>query len=215
MSNGDKKPLGQWPEFSEFVEQYRLHKAEADHAAALQKSTRIERTSNAAKLLILGGSTALLLVVGGGYLLSRQVAKRREAQHEVDVAAMFESGKVKISGTAGIFTSSDDAMNTAMELGDATKGGGERQLRTADIEAVMNRRLNSLFGCVSQELRGGRHLGTVRIDLAILGSGRVMGASINTGSPGFKKCIAAKVRQIGFPSFPAPRMGARYSFGVD
>jgi hypothetical protein len=238
MSNGDKKPLGQWPEFSEFVEQYRLHKAEADHEVALQKSTRIERTSNAAKLLILGGSTALLLVVGGGYLLSRQAAQRREAQHEVDLAAMFESGKVKISGTAGIlqlpprkagskhvssgsgersigFTSYDDAMNTAMELGDATKGGGERQLRTADIEAVMNRRLNSLFGCVSQELRGGRHLGTVRIDLAILGSGRVMGASINTGSPGFKKCIAAKVRQIGFPSFPAPRMGARYSFGVD
>jgi hypothetical protein len=102
-----------------------------------------------------------------------------------------------------------------MELGDATKGGGERQLRTADIEAVMNRKLNTLFGCVSSELRAGAHLGTVQIDMAILGSGQVAGASINTGSGSFKKCIAAKVRQISFPSFPAPRMGARYSFGVD
>jgi hypothetical protein len=231
MGTGEGKPLAQWSEFGEFVEQYRLRKAEADHAVALQKSTRIERTSNAAKFVILGGSLALLLVVGGGYLLSRQAAQRRQAQHDVDVAAMFESGRVKISGTAGIlrapphhagggkhtssgggerstgFTSYDDAMNQAMELGDATKGGGERQLRPQDIEAVMNRRLNSLFGCVSQELRGGGHLGNVQIDLAIVGSGQVLGASVNTGSGSFKHCIAAKV--------PAPRMGARYSFGVN
>jgi serine/threonine-protein kinase len=238
MGTGEGKPLGHWPEFAEFVEQYKLRKAEADHAAALQKSTRIERTSNAAKFVILGGSLALILVVGGGYLLSRQAAQRSQAQHDVDVAAMFESGRVKISGTAGIlrapphhagaakhasgggdrssgFTSYDDAMNQAMELGDATKGGGERQLRPSDIEGVMNRRLNSLFGCVSQELRSGGHLGNVQIDLAIVGSGQVLGASVNTGSGSFKHCIAAKVREIHFPSFPAPRMGARYSFGVN
>ncbi|MFI5305988.1 MAG: protein kinase [Polyangiales bacterium] len=240
MSTGDRKPLGEWPQFREFVEQYKLRKAEADHTKALEKSTRIERTSNAAKFVILGGSLAVLVLAGGGYLMSRQAAQRRQAQHEIDLADMLDTGKVKISGTAGIlqarphgggggkrpggsgggerstgFTSYDDAMNQAMELGDATKGGGERQLRTADIEAVMNRRLNSLFGCVSGELRGGSHLGNVQIDMAILGSGQVAGASISTGSPGFKRCIAAKVRQISFPSFPAPRMGARYSFGVD
>jgi hypothetical protein len=38
---------------------------------------------------------------------------------------------------------------------------------------------------------------------------------VNTGSAAFKKCIAAKVRQISFPPFPAPRMGARYSFGAN
>jgi hypothetical protein len=238
MSTGDAKPLGEWSEFREFVEQYKLHKADADHAVALQKSTRIERTSNAAKFVILGGSLAVMLVAGGGYLMSRQAAQRRQAQHDVDLAEMLETGKVKVSGTAGIlqarphkagakhasagsehsgggFTSYDDAMNQAMDLGDASKGGGEKQLRTADIEAVMNRRLNSLFGCVSSELRSGAHLGTVQIDMAILGSGQVAGASISTGSAGFKKCISAKVRQIGFPTFPAPRMGARYSFSVD
>jgi hypothetical protein len=55
----------------------------------------------------------------------------------------------------------------------------------------------------------------VTIDLAILGSGKVMGASVNAGSPGFQKCISAKVRELQFPNFPAPRMGARYSFAVD
>jgi serine/threonine-protein kinase len=237
MSTGDRKPLGEWTQFREFVEQYRLRKAEADHAAALQKSTRIERTSNAAKFVIFGSSLAVLVLAGGGYLMSRQAAQRK-AQHNVDLADLFDTGKVKITGTAGIlqarphggggggkrtgggsdhtgFTSYDDAMNQAMELGDATKGGGERQLRTADIQAVMDRRLNSLFGCVSSELRSGSHLGNVQIDMAILGSGQVAGASVSTGSAGFKRCIAGKVRQISFPSFPAPRMGARYSFGVD
>jgi hypothetical protein len=153
----------------------------------------------------------------------------------VNLAEAFMSGQVKIKGTAGIlkapgrrgggarrgggdgsgFTSYDDAMNQAMELGDATKGGGEQQLRASDVEGVMNRKLNSLFGCVGQELRSGGRLGTVQIDLAILGSGQVAGASVNPGSAAFRKCIAAKVRQISFPSFPAPRMGARYSFGVD
>jgi serine/threonine-protein kinase len=238
MSSGDRKPLSEYEEFREFVEQYKLHKADADHAIALEKTTRTERRGNAAKFVFLAGLVVAILGGGGAYLMNRRAAEKRQAEHEVDLAAMFESGRVKISGTAGIlkplprkagggpahsgggdrstgFTSYEDAMNVAMELGDATKGGGERQLRTADIEAVMNRRLNTLFGCVGQELRSGGHLGTVQIDMAILGSGQVAGASINTGSGAFKKCLAAKVRQISFPSFPAPRMGARYSFGVD
>ena len=237
MSTGERKPLAEWRELTPFVEQFRLRKAEADHAVALEKSKRVERGSNVAKFVILGGSIALLVIAGGGYLMSRQAAKKREAQN-LDLAAMFESGKVKISGTAGIlhapahragggghrtggggdntgFSSYDDAMNQAMELGDATKGGGERQLPVADIQAVMDRKLNSLFGCVSQELRSGGHLGSVQINLAILGSGQVMGASVSSGSGSFKKCIVAKVRQIGFPTFPAPRMGARYSFDVN
>jgi hypothetical protein len=237
MTSGDRKPLAEWTDFAPFVEQYKLRKAEADHAVALEKSTRIERGSNAAKFIILSGSIALLLVAGGGYLMSREAAKKRQAAHDVNLAAMFESGQVKITGTAGIlkaparrsgggkrsgsgdssggFISYEDAMNEAVELGDATKGGGERQLRPGDIEGVMNRKLNTLFSCVGQELRGGARLGTVQIDLAIRGSGQVAGASVNAGSPAFKKCIAAKVRQISFPPFPAPRMGARYSFGVN
>ena len=79
----------------------------------------------------------------------------------------------------------------------------------------MNRHINSFFGCVSQELRSGGSLGQVQIDLAIAGSGQVLGASTRQGSAQFKSCIAGRVQRIRFPSFPAPRMGARFSFSVD
>jgi hypothetical protein len=79
----------------------------------------------------------------------------------------------------------------------------------------MNRELNRLFGCVGTELRRGGKLGNVGIDLAILGSGRVAGASVNAGSADFQRCIASQLKGVQFPGFPAPRMGARYSFSVD
>jgi hypothetical protein len=43
----------------------------------------------------------------------------------------------------------------------------------------------------------------------------VLGASVRQGSGGFKSCIASQVRGIRFPTFPAPRMGARYRFSVN
>ncbi|MDD9935274.1 MAG: protein kinase [Myxococcales bacterium] len=241
MDTNERKPVLEWAEFAEFIEQYKLRKAEADHESALEKSTKIERRGNVAKFAIFGAAIAVFGIAGGSYLMSRGAEEAREAEGDVDLAAMFESGQVKITGTAGIlkaptrrkgggggkasgkstggggggFASYEDAMNTAMELGDVSRGGGERQLTSNDVAGVMNRKLNTLFGCVSKELRRGGRLGTVKINLAILGSGKVMGASVNTGSPAFKRCIVGKVRGVKFPSFPAPRMGARYSFDVN
>jgi len=235
MRTSERKALSEYEEFREFVEQYKLRKAEKDFKVALDRSNKVEKRSNVAKFVVL--SVSVLVIVGGGltYLQSRKAAEQRAAASEADMASLYESGQVKISGTAGILQfkrgqgggkrssggggpgglSYEDAMNQAMELGDATKGGGEKQLSSADVAGVMNRKLNSLFGCVGQELRGGGKLGNVRIDLAILGSGKVMGASVNTGSAAFQSCIASKVRAIDFPPFPAARMGARYSFDVD
>jgi hypothetical protein len=242
MSTNERKPVGEWPDLHPFIEQYKVRKAEVDHAVALEKSSTVERRSNVAKFMMLGGTLLIVLLAGGGYLMNRQAAKKRQQQN-FDLAAMYESGKVKIAGTAGIlqapprragggarrsgsgpravgggaqgFESYEDAMNQAMELGDASKGGGERQLRVNDIQAVMDRKLNSLFSCVGQELRSGGRLGRVQLDIAIVGSGQVLGASVSAGSGAFKSCIVGKLRQVKFPSFPAPRMGARYSFNVD
>jgi serine/threonine protein kinase len=240
LSSAERKPLAAYPEFSDFIHQYKIRKEEKDYGDALARSTKIEKRSTAAKALILTASIGAVLVVGAGYMMSRHAAEKAERQAEVDLAALYENGQVKISGTAGIlthtprppgarrtgggspspgggtgFTSYEDAMNQAMEIGDARQGGGERQLTSNDVAGVMNRSLNRMFSCVGDELRHGGKLGRVTIDLAILGSGRVMGASVNAGSPGFQKCIAAKVRELQFPNFPAPRMGARYSFAVD
>ena len=46
-------------------------------------------------------------------------------------------------------------------------------------------------------------------------SGQVLGASVHGGSGSFQSCISGRTRSIHFPSFSAPRMGARYSFSVD
>ena len=238
LSSAERKPLASYPEFSEFVHQYKIRKQEKDHSDALERSTKIEKRSTAAKALILSASIGAILLIGVGYFMSRRAAENREHQAEMDLAALYESGQVKISGTAGIlkhtpraggvkrsggqsssagpggFTSYEDAMNQAMEL-DMSKTGGERQLTSNDVAGIMNKSLNRMFSCVGDELRSGGKLGRVTIDVAILGSGRVLGASVNAGSAGFQKCIAAKVRELQFPTFPAARMGARYSFNVD
>jgi eukaryotic-like serine/threonine-protein kinase len=237
MNGNEKKPLGEYPDFQPFVHQYRIRRDEQEHAVALHQSKKDEKRSNVAKFAILAVSIGAILLIGGSYLLNRRAADVRK-KAEADLAALYESGQVQITGTAGIlkiptrsgsrgaaksgshpsgggFGSYEDAMNQAMELGDATKGGGERQLTSGDVAGVMNRELNRMFGCVGEELRRGGKLGSVGIDIAILGSGKVAGASVHAGSAGFQRCIAAKVQNVHFPSFPAARMGARYSFSVD
>jgi len=38
--------------------------------------------------------------------------------------------------------------------------------------------------------------------------------SVGAGDASFQRCVGDQVRKIRFPSFGAPRMGARYSFGT-
>ncbi|MEY4515100.1 MAG: hypothetical protein RLZZ450_7222, partial [Pseudomonadota bacterium] len=110
-------------------------------------------------------------------------------------------------GGAGGGLSYEDAMMQAVDLGSAT-GGGEQQLSASTVAGVMNQHLNQLYGaCV----RG--NPGKVRIDLALAGSGQVLGVSVDGGNGPLQRCVADQVRRIKFPSFSAPRMGARYSFG--
>ncbi len=236
MDTGERKPVKGFPEFTEFLEQYKVTKRKQDEAAALERSEKVETASNFGKILVGGGVLAVLLLVGLVFLLTRQEADD-EVMEDVELANLYESGDIQIEGSAGILPmprrrrgmgmrprmggggggslSYEDAMNEAVNLGDATMGGSERQLTSADVAGVMNRNINRLFSCVGAELRRGGNLRNVQIDLAILGNGRVQGASVRQGSPAFKRCIAGRVRGIRFPSFPAPRMGARYSFSVD
>ena len=98
-------------------------------------------------------------------------------------------------------------MMQAIDIGSA-HGAGEQTLNAATVAGVMNKHLNQLYNaCV----RG--PTGKVRIDIAIAGSGNVLGVSVDGGDGGLQRCVAEQVRRIHFPSFSAPRMGARYSFG--
>lgn len=108
-------------------------------------------------------------------------------------------------------------MNDVVNMGDVTgSGGSESRLSPQQVAGVMNNHINSFFGCVSSELRStGRSPGRVRIDMAIAGSGSVIGSSVRAGSPEFQRCVSGRVAAIRFPSFGAPRMGASFSFSAD
>jgi len=103
-------------------------------------------------------------------------------------------------------------MNQVIDMGSLTGSGGEARLAPAQVAGVMNGRINTFFTCVSEELRGGHSLGRVRIDMAIAGSGRVLGSSVRAGTADFQRCVQRQVGAISFPTFPAQRMGASYSF---
>ncbi len=108
----------------------------------------------------------------------------------------------------------EDAMSQAVELGDVSKGGGQGRLTSTEVTKVMNKHLGKLLSCVGSELSGGGKLTTVQVDLAIAGNGKVLGASARQGSDAFKRCIQTKATLIPFPTFEAPRMGARFAFKV-
>jgi eukaryotic-like serine/threonine-protein kinase len=234
MDTGERRRVAEWPDFAEFVQQYEIKKRAQDHRNQLVASERAETRSNVFKIGVAAALVGVLMIGGLGFLLTREAASEEEVA-EADLANLYERGEVEITGTAGVLPeptgrrrggkrrggsggsgmSYEDAMNQAMEMGDVNQGGGEQQLSPNVVASVMNKHINKFFTCVSQELRSGGQLGKVQIDLAIAGSGQVLGASVRPGSPTFQSCVTAKARSVQFPSFSAPRMGARYSFSVD
>lgn len=236
MDTGERKKVSEWPDFIEFVDQHRLKTAIAAETHAIAHSAKVETRGNVAKFVIAGAVVAGILLILGVFLYTRG-AEQNDAVAMNDLADLYASGHIEIEGTAGILPdpprgsgrrggggarrgggggggrSYEDAMSEIVDIGDATRGGGgEGRLSPAQVQGVMNGQINSMFGCVSNELRSGRSLGRVRIDIAIAGSGQVQGSSVRAGSPEFQRCIQGRVGGIRFPSFGAPRMGASYSF---
>ncbi|MCG8556728.1 MAG: protein kinase [Proteobacteria bacterium] len=248
MDTRERKSLAEFKDFGEFVAQYEFRRKKASEQRAIERSQKAERRTNTAKYLVLAGAAGALALGILGYFASRPDDKPGQRMAAADLAALYESGQVKVRSKAGILPRSgsrskrsasrknsrrssakgspsalanagglsyEQAMMQPVRL-DVVKSGGERQLPRATIQTVMDRRLNSLFGCVGKELRRGGRLATVTIDMAVLGTGAVQGVSVRgKGSSSFKGCVAAKVRKVQFPTFPAARMGARYAFDVD
>jgi eukaryotic-like serine/threonine-protein kinase len=224
---GRRDKLSEFVEFKDFLKQYELRKGEADRAEALQNAEKSETRSTVFKLGVGLGALALIGLAVGIYFVSRSGAGNGASKDaELD---MYKRGEVEMSGSAGILPmpkpgsrrsgarsgggsggglSYEDAMMQAVDIGGAEGGGGEATLNAGTVAGVMNKHLNQLYNaCV----RG--NPGKVVIDLAIAGGGNVLGASVNGGDPALQRCVADQVRKIHFPSFSAPRMGARYSFG--
>lgn len=237
MDTGSKKPIKQWPEFKEFVEQQKLRQREQVRKTALDDAEKSEKRSGATKLIVGGLLIAGLVTAAVVFFATRETGDE-ETVADAELGELFEHGEIEIEGTAGILPdpprrgggggmrragmggggggfagSYEDAMNRAVELGDATMGGGQGRLSPAQVVGVMNRHVNRIYSsCVGPEAARGGRLGNVTIDIAIAGSGSVQGVSARQGSGAFKACVQRAVRRVRFPGFGAPRMGARYSF---
>jgi len=236
MDTGERKGIALWPEFVEFLEQQKVTREHKAHAAAIARTEVSEKRSGLFKVLAAGSILAVLGILGTVFALTRETHEQEEVA-QTDMANLYETGEIAIEGTAGLLPdpprrggrghrrrgggggsagSYEDAMNRAVELGDVTMGASETRLTPAQVSGVMNRHVNSIFRrCVVPEASRGGHLGEVQIDIAIAGNGSVLGASVRPGSAGFQSCVNRAVRGIRFPSFGAPRMGARYRFSAD
>jgi len=236
IDSGERKPFREWPEFREFILQREHQDTEAAEHAARTHAHRAEKRSSAMKWLIAASLIGVAAISVGGFLLSRSSDMREVSSTEL--GDLFKLGKIT-TGEAGLlpdqpvrtrkrgakavptkrgsgFGSYDDAMSQAIEIGDASHGGGEGRLTGAQVAGVMNRNLNRFYGkCVVPEVKSGGKPGSVKVDLAIAGDGSVMGATVHGGSPGFQGCMGQEISTVRFPSFGAPRMGARYSFTVN
>ena len=234
---GERKPLREWPEFREFILQREHQDTTAAEQAARVNAHRSEKRSSAMKLLIAAAIVGLVVISVGGFLLSRSSDVREAALTELD--DLFKLGKIT-TGEAGLLpdqpvkrrrrgskgapaparsgglASYNEAMSRAMEIGDASQGGGEGRLTGGQVASVMNRNLNRFYGkCVLPEVKSGGKPGNVKVDLAIAGSGSVMGATVHGGGASFQGCMGQQIKSVRFPTFGAPRMGARYSFTVN
>ncbi|MDB4988303.1 MAG: Serine/threonine-protein kinase PknB [Myxococcaceae bacterium] len=224
---GVRGKLSEFAEFKDFLAQYELRRSEQDRARALASAEKSEQRGAFFKIGVGLAAVAVIAVAGGLYALSRSGAGRGE-RDDADLE-MYKRGELEVSGSAGILpvpkpgtrrsasrssggsgggASYEDAMMQAVDIGSSATGGGEQQLSAGSVAGTMNKHLNQLYSaCVHG------NPGKVTVDIAIAGSGQVLGASVNGGDPGLQRCVADQVRRIHFPSFSAPRMGARYSFG--
>jgi hypothetical protein len=222
---GRRGKIGEFPEFQDFLAQYELVRAERERASALKSAETKDKRSTVFKAGMGLAALAVVGLAGGLYAFTRGDAG--ESDRDDAALDMYKRGQLEISGSAGILPrptggarrsgggggggggggmSYEDAMMQAVDIGSAG-GGGEQTLSAGTVAGVVNKNLNQLYGaCV----RGS--VGKVKIDIAIAGSGQVLGVTVNAGDAGFQRCVADQVRKIRFPSFPAPRMGARYSF---
>lgn len=234
--DGERKALREWPEFRELILQREHQDTIAAERAARANAHRAEKRSAAVKWMIAASVIGVVAISVGGFLMSRSSDVREAVSTELD--DLFKLGKIS-TGEAGLlpdppqrrrkrgssappaksragFSSYDEAMSQAMDLGDVSRGGGEGRLTGNQVASVMNGNLNRFYRkCVAPELKSGGKPGNVKVDLAIAGNGSVMGATVHGGSASFQGCMSQEIKTVRFPSFGAPRMGARYSFSVN
>ena len=235
---GETIRLGDSPEFAGHFAKQRVTREIAED---LETAERLEGAESAKrrKLLIgIASAGALLAALLLAFIFTRQ---GREEDAPIEIASadsLYELGEIQIEGSAEILQppapidrpnarrirgargksvpSYEVAMNEIVDLGDARSGGGGGQLSPAQVSSALDKRLQAGgLRCLNHERDHGRGLGSIPIDIAIGGNGRVLGVSARNGGSPFRRCLRELLGGTQFPTFGAPRMAVRYQFRVD
>ena len=225
--------------FAEFAAHFQARAAEAAQQTAVASARRAEKRTGLAKGAA-GAIVLLALVAAGAVFLLTRADDTATRQAPAASGERYRPGQISIHGTADLLYaparrarrgrrdtthdapsrttetagSYEAAMNQPVDLGDVTRGGGERRLTGAEVAATVNQGIDAIYRrCVTPSVRADGPF-TASVDLAIAGSGAVLGASVRAGPDGFRRCVSDAMTALRFPAFSAPRMGARYRFEV-
>ncbi|MBK8591333.1 MAG: protein kinase [Sandaracinaceae bacterium] len=122
MDTGERKPVAQWPEFSEFAAQYAAKVKQEATAVAVTKVESSEKKAGRTKLLV--GGALILAVVGGGVAFAvTRTASDSERVAQADLDGLYEMGEIAIEGTAETLTDPHAAGGGSRRHGG---GGGQR-----------------------------------------------------------------------------------------
>ncbi len=241
MDTGERKQVRAWGDFDAYLEKYRLKKQQQDEQAALKKTEKAESRGMVFKLVVAAGVLGLIGLLVGGYFLTRTMRREKQLGPDEMVSA-FDSGEIQIkmgskmnagggkgrngtrsggkskrrssSGGGGGSRefangmSYEEAMNMGVALGDLSSSGG-RRLTSEDINGIMRRNVRKFIPCIA-----GESVKRVDMNIAVAGDGRVMGVSVQQGSPKMKNCIQKKVRGINFPSSNQARTATSWYFEI-
>jgi len=231
MDTGVRKKVRAWGDFDEYLERYRIKKKEMEEQAALVRAEKAETRGLFFKVVVALGVLGVIGLAVGGYFLSRKLREEKQLGPQEMVDA-FDSGEIQIKMGGGTLDgqkgrgrrggrrggrgggggsvdggmSYEDAMNTAMSMGDLSGAGG-RALTAEDINAIMSRNVRKFLPCIA-----GESVTRVDIDIAVDGEGRVMGASARQGSEKMKSCVVRTTRSIKFPPSNQPRTATTWYF---
>ncbi len=239
MDSGERRKLGEWPQYREFAEQAREKRKRVQHQKEVKGAIRDDAISIKAKGAVAVALVMVVAIIGVVYyktLGPGRAFARRQAEFEAAVARgqlHLASGGLQVleaptspppgsttrrahsgGGGGGFQGSYEAAMNAPIEFnfGSGNMGGGV--LNDREIAGPLNAALGRFGSCATAELARGGAARNVSMRIAVGGNGSAIGLSVPSGSGAFRSCVGGVVRGIRWRAFGGPRMGFSWGFSL-
>lgn len=231
METDERRPLSEWPQYREFVEAAHATRTGAARSAATRVAIAHDQAARRGRFVIAGSALAALAALGGVYFFTIGAGARRN-RTAADIDSLIARGELRVQtssvrllpppppsqrrarsgggGGGGGGSSYESAMNAPIEfnMGAGGTSTGVGTLRDDEINRPLNAALPRFARCL-----GDGSARQVRLRIAIAGTGRAAGVSVDSGSSALKSCVAGVARSIQWRTFGGPRIGLSWSFG--